>query len=396
MTIFFHFGESINISLSEIKSILWYSNKIDLWQWGKFASIDTLLNSDEIVKLQNKLWWTVKILKKIWETNNNNINWDLIELINKIWKTENSKLRFALNSFAKINTKQILMNIKKWVKQLRFLNNNFENVQSIVTKKQILDKWGIELNVIPNNPEISVSQNSFIITQTISIQDIEFYSIRDFKKPVRDMKVWMLPPKLAQILINLAWNAESIWDPFCWLWVIPIEAYLMWFKKIIYSDIEDKMVKATEKNLEWIKEILENKDIKKENLNIDNISKTNFTSDVSIFKKVNTDIVITEWYLWRPILSYANFDFYEETDRTLSEIWDKALENFSKNNIKKVVICLPFYTQKNNKVLFLKKTLEKIKQSKYTLQALSESERWTLIYKRDNQFVWREILKLEL
>jgi len=43
-----------------------------------------------------------------------------------------------------------------------------------------------------------------ICAQTIKVQDIHSYTIRDRERPKRDARVGMLPPKLAQIIINLA------------------------------------------------------------------------------------------------------------------------------------------------------------------------------------------------
>src|SRR3989344_1896426 len=46
--------------------------------------------------------------------------------------------------------------------------------------------------------------NKTILAQNIAEQDIEAYAARDQKRPKRDSKVGMLPPKLAQIIVNLA------------------------------------------------------------------------------------------------------------------------------------------------------------------------------------------------
>ncbi|MBR0061499.1 MAG: hypothetical protein IJP68_08465, partial [Selenomonadaceae bacterium] len=53
--------------------------------------------------------------------------------------------------------------------------------------------------------------------KVIGVQDIDAYAKRDQARPARDAKVGMLPPKLAQILINLCGPLEpgaTILDPF--------------------------------------------------------------------------------------------------------------------------------------------------------------------------------------
>ena len=66
------------------------------------------------------------------------------------------------------------------------------------------------------------------IGKTVAIQDIENYTKRDYERPARDAKTGMLPPKLAQIMINLGGLTKidhdqeethavqhTLYDPFC-------------------------------------------------------------------------------------------------------------------------------------------------------------------------------------
>ena len=62
------------------------------------------------------------------------------------------------------------------------------------------------------------------------VQNIDAYARRDQARPARDAKVGMLPPKLAQILINLCGilpEGSRILDPFCGTGVVLQEALLM-------------------------------------------------------------------------------------------------------------------------------------------------------------------------
>jgi len=59
----------------------------------------------------------------------------------------------------------------------------------------------------------------YTIAHTIGVQDIDAYTHRDIGRE-RSMTVGMMPPKLAQIMLNLATKGErgfQIWDPFCGL-----------------------------------------------------------------------------------------------------------------------------------------------------------------------------------
>lgn len=87
--------------------------------------------------------------------------------------------------------------------------------------------------------------------RVIGVQDIDAYTKRDQARPARDAKVGMLPPKLAQILINLCGPLKSgitILDPFCGTGVVLQEAILIGY--MAYgTDISERMVEYSKKNL---------------------------------------------------------------------------------------------------------------------------------------------------
>ena len=90
--------------------------------------------------------------------------------------------------------------------------------------------------------------------RVIGVQDIELYAKRDQARPARDAKVGMLPPKLAQILINLCGPLEpgaTILDPFCGTGVVLQEAILMGYQAY-GTDISERMVEYAERNLKWL------------------------------------------------------------------------------------------------------------------------------------------------
>ena len=92
--------------------------------------------------------------------------------------------------------------------------------------------------------------------RVIWVQDIDAYAKRDQARPARDAKVGMLPPKLAQILINLCGPLKPgsvILDPFCGTGVVLQEAILMGYRAY-GTDISERMVEYTEKNLKWLLE----------------------------------------------------------------------------------------------------------------------------------------------
>src|SRR6185503_10002944 len=100
-----------------------------------------------------------------------------------------------------------------------------------------------------------------LLAQTLFVQDIEAYGARDQARPARDARVGMLPPKLAQIMLNLSAgplraSAEElarlrVLDPFCGTGVILQEALLMGYS-VLGTDIDERMVDYSRRNIKWL------------------------------------------------------------------------------------------------------------------------------------------------
>jgi tRNA G10 N-methylase Trm11 len=102
---------------------------------------------------------------------------------------------------------------------------------------------GFELMVVINKQEM-------VVALTTAVQDIDWYSQRDYERPARSAKVGMLPPKLAQILVNTT-SAPQVIDPFCGTGVVLQEAVLMG-RDATGSDLAPEMVEASRANLTWL------------------------------------------------------------------------------------------------------------------------------------------------
>ncbi|MCL2174400.1 hypothetical protein FWH58_03905 [Candidatus Saccharibacteria bacterium] len=70
---------------------------------------------------------------------------------------------------------------------------------------------GNHLGSSPNKVELLMAYvgHCLIIAELIGVQDLNSYTLRDRGRPKRDAHVGMLPPKLAQIMINLAVGVSS-------------------------------------------------------------------------------------------------------------------------------------------------------------------------------------------
>jgi len=109
-----------------------------------------------------------------------------------------------------------------------------------------LARDGVEFNLISEGERVHVAL-------TLTVQDIDAYGKRDFALPAPDPVSGMLPPKLAQSLINLAARNEdvAVYDPFCGNGRIVLEAQNMGLEAF-GSDSEEGKIVASRKNLNWL------------------------------------------------------------------------------------------------------------------------------------------------
>ena len=150
--------------------------------------------------------------------------------------------------------------------------------QTGIILKQKLKKVNVSLRMIPNNDtalntatshhnKLGLSNNKVellvvrarngrvIVAESTGAQNITAYTKRDQERPKRDAFVGMLPPKLAQIMINLANPAPEarILDPFCGTGVVLQEAALLGHP-VYGTDLSEKMIRYSKENLDWLKE----------------------------------------------------------------------------------------------------------------------------------------------
>lgn len=347
------------------------------------------ITKETILNKINSLWWVIKVI----EINN---NFETIEeIIEKKWINHEWKFKYWLNLYWDNKwLRRKLLDIKKRLKESsissRFVNKDFQNLSSA----QIL--WE---NLIDRNSDFNsiVTNNTIYNWVTIWTQDIDSYSKRDYSKD-RDMNVWMLPPKLSQMMINLS-EWKTIYDPFVWLWTVLIESIIMWNNEIYWSDLSQRMVDTTTTNID---KTLKSYDLENIKMNIFN-QNAKFISEVEILKKSNIDSIVTEWYLWE-VMTQKNISRERINSQrwTLLDIYNWFFNWLKELNYKWIiVISFPFWEIKWLYIFFdeIYELLEDICEIQPLLPDWFKNlntKKWSLLYKRDKQLVWREIFKLKI
>ena len=193
----------------------------------------------------------------------------------------------------------------------------------------------------------------------------------------------MLPPKLAQIIINLAAGdkSQTILDPFCGTGVILQEAALMGYA-VYGTDNDARMIDYTQKHLDWLQ------------------PRFNVTpkysaevGDATRFKwKQAIDAVATEVFLGKPMSGKPEPKIIREEIAEVQQLLKNALRNLA-SQLKpgtKCCFAIPAWFYDGN--VHLLPLIDQIEKIGYTLTTFRHVRPGPLIYRREGQIVGRQLL----
>lgn len=227
-----------------------------------------------------------------------------------------------------------------------------------------------------------------LLAKTFFVQDINAYTFRDRSRPKRDARVGMLPPKLAQTMINLATGANAktndvtLLDPFCGTGVILQEAALMGLS-VYGTDLEPRMIEYSEANLEWLEHT--------HRIGITSKLEVGDATDHHWQQPIN--LVVTETYLGRPFATVPTAEVLSEVMKTCDTILSKFLINLRKQISPEVnmTIAVPCWFI-HDRVYHL--PLARVLTDLGFEQISYSDNKKPLIYHREDQIVGRELLVL--
>lgn len=256
-------GRQPELSIAELERVFtdtrWFSSSAALFESTQTPDIQRLGGTQKLGR----------VVATVQSTKWSEIEKKLIIHYKKAWAAHEGKITLGLSVYGTGNSPSIR-----------------ELQKTGLILKSSLKKRGVSLRLIPNK-EIALStatshhnklglaankvellivkgKSTTIIAESLGAQNITALAARDQGRPRRDAFVGMLPPKLAQILINLAaGSAETeptlhkdsltILDPFCGTGVLLQEASLLHYGAY-GSDLSEKMIQYTEDNLAWLEE----------------------------------------------------------------------------------------------------------------------------------------------
>lgn len=386
-------GRQPKISLAELES-LFGAEKIQ--QVSTYAA---LVDFGEPLP-QQRLGGTIKSAKLLTRLENTGLEGAFahlgISIPHHLTHLPEGKLQFGVSVYGFKAQKNWLLRqmlelkkiIKKNGRSVRIIENKFESLETAqILYNKLTGPLGWELLIIKDGADV-------ILAQTYAVQDIDAYAARDFERPMRDARVGMLPPKLAQIIINLAVRdlqlatndrPITILDPFCGTGVILQESLLMGLNAL-GSDLDPRMCDYTTKNLLWLQEEMPLKDLDWEVFP---------AQDATQAQWKEFSFVASETYLGEPYSTQPNPKTLEENITTVDKLHEKFLLNIARQTKPgfRMSIAVPAWkTPSGFKHL---KTLEKLRDLGYNRLEFAHAGSNDLIYHRENQIVGRELVVLE-
>ena len=294
----------------------------------------------------------------------------------------------GLNNFDTDKFNSLGNQLKKHFKQ-RGLGSRFVLPQKTelnaaqVIRNSILEK-GFELCILENS-------KTQIYGKTLSIQDIDSFSYRDYNKPSSDTEMGMLPPKLARIMCNLSGlKSGVIWDPFCGSGTIPMEAAILGYN-VLASDMDPEAVDATKRNILWLSEKGYISDTKYETFELD-ITKPR--GDVlKKLKHTEIDAIIFEPYMGPPqtqVLTETKAQLLLEEVKKLYLSFLKLLEKNGKRHFRMISVIPSYRTNVGWKTLNTNEIFDK-RWSILNKEYAQEDLKW----ERNNSIISRNIFIFE-
>lgn len=374
----FILGKDPEISLAELYAV--YPKAHFLETSDQFA----LLETDEKIEQYDfdRLGGVIKMGILTEECKEN----QLIEALAKrlVESKESGKIQFALSVYhwsEKKHLRRILSILKDRLRHLgrgsRFANQDYKNLNAAQYKN--LKGRGYEWLAVR-------SGSKFYIARVTCVQNIDAYSYRDFYKPRRNMLVGMLPPKLAQIILNLsqAKIGDKVWDPFCGGGVVLMEGVLkhwtMWG-----SDIEKDRLRDAQQNLAWLQ------------------NKYGVDCQVRLFhhdageplKGRLPDAIACEGYLGPPQREHFKMKRQQNLIRILNTLYTRLFTALREVEFRgPVVIAFPFFVNKQGEHVHLDRVFEAIDRMGFVAQPfLPKSKKTHLSYIRKHQWVGRRIMR---
>lgn len=417
---FFILGRTPVLSLAEILSVLSLKNlKTEITLVSAEVAVLSIEGEFDASSLINQLGGTVKVGKVIQSADIESEEksfWDIFSsgnLLRHYLPEREGKMHIGISIYDGGAEKIYRDNLEKILKELNVtVKENLGNagkkagfvqikeryLSSVSVAKNELLKKGAEIVLIASPGKISAGK-------TLAVQEFGSFSFRDFYRPMKDKRSGIMPPKLARMMINLSSaNPEGRFlDPFCGSGTVLSEAAMLGIKNIIGTDISEKAVSDSQKNLDWL--FANFRKLTRDNFKIE-IYQNDIRTLSGKIPPHTVDTVVTEPYLGPPLFKKPDFNAVRNIFSQLQPLYLQAFEELAK--ILKpggsLIIIFPAFEENGNfrfmEILSRIKSLGFEKQEFFPENvqrrfSINLTPRGTILYGGKDQFVYREILRFK-
>jgi tRNA G10 N-methylase Trm11 len=334
---------------------------------------------------------TGRIVVELAKANWHSTSMKIVQTYTTKWLEAEGKITFGISAYGfDVSSREVQKTGIILKQKLKKIGVNMRLLPNIEPALNTATSHHNKLGLADNKVELLVIRSrdgKVIIAESVGAQNITAYSRRDQERPKRDAFVGMLPPKLAQIMINLARPQSAtgrILDPFCGTGVIMQEAALM--KYSVYgTDLSEKMIRYTRDNLNWLQDT--HHTVFDWYLHEGDAMDTNWQSPI--------DAVVCEGYLGQPFSAPPSTAKLDQVRKNCDHITTAFLKNIAKQIIPGTPLCIAIPAWRNQTGQFthlpLTTQLEALGYKEFEFHNVKRRD---LLYYREGQVVARELLVL--
>lgn len=364
-------------------AVKWFSNEsavIDTADFD-FARLGGSLKAGKVIMQLNGNW--------------HDTSQAIVEHYVKEWSAAPHKITLGISAYGYKNTARdiqktgviLKQKLKKVGTSLRAIPNDYPALNTATSHHN-------KLGLAPNKVEViavRAGNGAIMVAESVGAQNITGFAARDQARPHTDAFVGMLPPKLARIMVNLAVGAApgsdmQVLDPFCGTGVVLQEALLDGYR-VIGTDLSEKMVDYTTKNLAWLTTKF---NLPHTQYRVAQGDATTYRWDLASSAPL---YVVSESYLGQPFSAPPKPEKLVQVRGNCNHIISNFLTNIHPQIKKGTVLCLavPAWRSASGQFTHLP-LVTSLPQLGYSAIALKNVQASDLLYYRESQVVARQLL----
>ncbi len=410
-------GRQPALGIAELEQL--YGSKSVRWFSDISASVDNTTFDFERLGGTQKAGRVVAELHGDWRQ----VSMKLVSEYVRAWSDHDGKITLGISAFGfKVSARDVQKTGIILKSKLKTRGVSLRLIPNAEPALNTATSHHNKLGLSDNHVELLVVRNAsgkVIVAESVGAQNITALAARDQGRPKRDAFVGMLPPKLAQMMINMAVGtidsseviskqsaaresrrdsrreavskelmtrpSLTILDPFCGTGVLLQEAALLGYN-VYGTDLSDKMVDYTRINLDWI--------IEKYQLDTDMTVEAGDAMEHRWTGPI--DAIACESYLGQPFSAPPSPAKLDEVVKNCEHIIGQSLKNLAAQLSSGTPLCVgvPAWRDATGRFthLPLTKSLARLGYERVELKTVRDEQ---LLYYREDQVVARELLLLK-